>query len=199
MRFSAALFVGVFAAFASAQSTTAGSATGVSTAGTAQSSAQAAITKCLDACAADDVSCRAKCIAVPDPNAAQANATNNCVADCPKGNGTASDNKEYADCVAACIGANYYTSTGTPGQTNAAAGSGAAATGTAATTGTGAATGTKSGSNPDKTAASGSGSGTGTATGSSASATTTKNAGEALRVTTSAFGLMGLVAALIAL
>lgn len=196
MRFSAALFVGVFAAFATAQSTTAGSATGVSTAGTAQSSAQATITKCLDACAADDVNCRAKCIAVPDPNAAQANATNNCVADCPKGNGTASDNLQYADCVAACIGANYYTSTGTPQQTNAAAGSGAAATGTASTTG---ATGTKTGSNPDKTAASGSGTGTGTATGSTASATTTKNAGEALRVTTSAFGLMGLVAALIAL
>lgn len=131
---------------------------------------------------------------VPDPNAAQANATNNCVADCPKGNGTASDNLAYADCVAACIGANYYTSTGTPEQTNAAGGSGAAATGTATTTGTGA-TGTKTGSNPDKTGASG----TGTATGSSASATTTTNAGEALRVTTSAFGLMGLVAALIAL
>ena len=132
---------------------------------------------------------------VPDPNAAQANATNNCVADCPKGNGTASDNLQYADCVAACIGANYYTSTGTPGQTGAAAGSGAAATGTASTTG---ATGTKTGSNADKTGTT-TGSGTGTASGSSASATTTKNAGEALRVTTSAFGLMGLVAALIAL
>lgn len=67
MRFSAALFVGVFAAFASAQSTTSGAATGVATAGNAQSSAQAAITKCLDACAADDVNCRAKCIAVCSP------------------------------------------------------------------------------------------------------------------------------------
>lgn len=127
---------------------------------------------------------------VPNPDAAQANATNNCVADCPKGNGTASANLDYADCVAACIGANYYTSTGTPAQTGAAAASGTAATGTTATTGT---TGTKTGTGTAT------GSGTGTASGSAASATTTKNAGEALRVTTSAFGLMGLIAALIAL
>ncbi|CAK7204729.1 hypothetical protein SEUCBS139899_007489 [Sporothrix eucalyptigena] len=195
MRFSAALFVGVFAAIATAQSSSgSAAATTVSTANTATSSTQAAINKCLDACAADDVSCRAKCIAVPDPNAAQANATNNCVAGCPQGNGTASDNLQYADCVAACIGANYFTSTGTPAQTTgaAAAGSGTAATGT--TTGT--ASGTKTGSATDKT---GTASGTGTATGSSTSATTTKNAGETLRVTTSAFGLLGLVAAVLAL
>ncbi|CAK7232862.1 hypothetical protein SBRCBS47491_008413 [Sporothrix bragantina] len=197
MRFSAALLVGVFAAFTTAASdtTTATTVSTVSTANTATTSAQAAINKCLDACAADDVNCRAKCIAVPDPNAAQANATNNCVAGCNQGNGTAADNLAYADCVAACIGANYFTSTGTPAQTTGAAGNGA--TGTAATT-TGTATGTKTGSNTDKTGTA-SGTNTGTATGSSASATTTKNAGESLRVTTSAFALLGLAAAVLAL
>ena len=64
MRFSAALFVGVFAAFATAQSSDTTAATTVSTANMATSSAQAAINKCLDACDAGDVNCRAKCIAV---------------------------------------------------------------------------------------------------------------------------------------
>ncbi|KAK8042030.1 hypothetical protein PG993_006553 [Apiospora rasikravindrae] len=75
---------------------------------------QSAITACLDACKAGDVDCQSKCIAVPSPNTQQVNATNNCVAACPVGKGTAADNKAYQDCFNDCIGKYYYTSTGTP-------------------------------------------------------------------------------------
>lgn len=64
MRFSVTLLVGAFAAIATAQSSNMTTATGVTSSVMAVSSAQAAIDKCLQACAADDVSCRAKCIAV---------------------------------------------------------------------------------------------------------------------------------------
>ncbi|KAK8140445.1 hypothetical protein PG984_000511 [Apiospora sp. TS-2023a] len=82
---------------------------------------QSAITACLDACKAGDVDCQSKCIAVPSPNTQQVNATNNCVAACPVGKGTASENKNYETCVNDCIGKYYYTSTGTPALTTKAA------------------------------------------------------------------------------
>ncbi|CAK7564391.1 MAG: hypothetical protein SEPTF4163_002280 [Sporothrix epigloea] len=189
MRFSVTLLVGAFAAIATAQSSNMTTATGVTSSVMAVSSAQAAIDKCLQACAADDVSCRAKCIAVPDPSAAQANATNKCVAGCNQGNGTASANLAYADCVAACIGANYFTSTGTPAQATGPAGSSVPATLTTATK-----TGTKTGSSTDKTDTASS-----TGTGSTAAATASKSAGVSLRVTTSVFALLGFVAAVLVL
>lgn len=63
-------------------------------------------------------------MAVPSPNTQQVNATNNCVAACPVGKGSAADNKDYQKCVNDCIGQYYYTTTGTPAQsTKAKAGS----------------------------------------------------------------------------
>ncbi|OAA61166.1 hypothetical protein SPI_05190 [Niveomyces insectorum RCEF 264] len=192
MRFSAAVLVGALAAFVSAQAssgTTAVAPTSTASGNTAQSSLQAQITKCLDACAAGDV---------PNPDTAQVNATNNCVAACPQGNGTATDNLNYANCVSACIGENYFTSTGTPAPTNgagagAAGGSaGAGASGPTGTTKTGSATGA------GKTGTA-TGTGTGTATDSGPSATTTKNAGTSVRVTSSVVGLLGFFAAVLAL
>lgn len=59
MRATTLLLAG-FAALAAAQSTTAPSS--------AQSSDQAAITRCLAACNEGDVDCSAKCISVPNPN-----------------------------------------------------------------------------------------------------------------------------------
>lgn len=59
MRATTLLLAG-FAALAAAQSTTAPSS--------AQSSEQAAITRCLAACNEGDVDCSAKCISVPNPN-----------------------------------------------------------------------------------------------------------------------------------
>ncbi len=119
---------------------------------------------------------------VPNPDAAQVNATNTCVAGCPQGDSSAADSLKYQNCVAACIGANYFTSTGTPAPTGAAA----AADGSSDTAATGV---TKTGTATGKT-----NSASGTAASASAS-----SAGEAVRVGTSALGLLGLAAALFAL
>ncbi|KAI1094796.1 hypothetical protein F5B19DRAFT_415349 [Rostrohypoxylon terebratum] len=96
----------------------------------AQSSAQAAIIDCLNACASGDVNCQAKCIAVPSPDTQNVNKTTDCVAACPQGNGTATDNLNYANCVNECIAQYYYTTSGTPNlaSSTGASGSGASAT-----------------------------------------------------------------------
>ncbi|KAK6958089.1 hypothetical protein Daesc_000882 [Daldinia eschscholtzii] len=90
----------------------------------AQSSAQSAILDCLNACDASDVNCQAKCIAVPSPDNQNVNQTTECVAECPQGNGTASDNQAYADCVNGCIAQYFYTSTGLPAATTGSGSSG---------------------------------------------------------------------------
>lgn len=57
---------------------------------------------------------------MPSPNAAQANATVNCVADCDQGSGTAADIKAYVECRDDCINEHYYANGGTPDATGAA-------------------------------------------------------------------------------
>ena len=59
MRFTAVLFAGVFAAFASAQSTTVSSSPSATT-----DPVQASIIACLNKCDDGDVDCTAHCIAV---------------------------------------------------------------------------------------------------------------------------------------
>ncbi|KAI8957459.1 hypothetical protein F5Y11DRAFT_86263 [Daldinia sp. FL1419] len=93
----------------------------------AQSSAQSAILDCLNACDASDVNCQAKCIAVPSPDSQNVNKTTECVAECPQGKGSASDNEAYADCVNGCIAQYFYTATGTSGP-SATTGSGSSGT-----------------------------------------------------------------------
>ncbi|KAK0731731.1 hypothetical protein B0H67DRAFT_640082 [Lasiosphaeris hirsuta] len=117
---STLFLLGALAALATAQTTT--PATATNTAANAANSEQAAILACLDACTAGDVSCTAKCISVPNPNTSDVDATNKCVAACPKGSGTATDNLNYQNCVDGCIGKYYYTTAGAP-QGTAAAGS----------------------------------------------------------------------------
>ncbi|OTB16050.1 hypothetical protein K445DRAFT_106577 [Daldinia sp. EC12] len=90
----------------------------------AQSSAQSAILDCLNACDASDVNCQAKCIAVPSPDNQNVNQTTECVAECPQGKGSASDNQAYADCVNGCIAQYFYTSTGLPAATTGSGSSG---------------------------------------------------------------------------
>jgi len=182
MRCSAMLF-GVFAALAAASSST---PTSTNAAAAAASSAQAAMMACIDACPAGDVGCTSKCIAVPNPNASQVNATNTCVSNCPKGNGTATDDLNYSNCVASCIGENYFTTTGTPAPTSAGGGSGTTGTGTGTTTtGTGTAAGTATGS--------------ASSTNTAAATSTSKAAADALRVGSSAVGLVGFLAAFLAI
>lgn len=184
MRFTAVLFAGAFAVFASAQSTTVTSSPSTTTDPVA-----ASIVACINKCDEGDVDCTAHCVAVPNPNSSQVNATNECVTNCPQGNGTAADNLNYSNCVQGCIGKYYYSSAGGTPQTTGGSGSGSGASGSASTTATGtgsAATGS----------ASGTGTPSGTATGASASGT---NAAEILRVGTTGVGLLGLLAAFMAL
>ncbi|KAI0197768.1 hypothetical protein F4808DRAFT_289820 [Astrocystis sublimbata] len=119
MRFSI-FAAGLFAAVASAQTSSpveTGSATVTSAATSvsidpAQSSAASELQMCLAACDPKDVNCRAKCVNVPSPDNTNVNATQACVTDCPKGNGTKADNDKYQDCVADCINKFYFTTTG---------------------------------------------------------------------------------------
>lgn len=117
MRVSSIFLAAGLALFANAQ-TTAGNDTPSQTqdsVSAAQSSVQAEVLRCLNACDVSDVNCRARCIAVPSPSDQQANATNNCVTGCPIGKGTEADNNAYTKCVTECIGNNYFTpSAGTP-------------------------------------------------------------------------------------
>lgn len=122
---------------------------------------------------------------VPNPSGSQVNATNQCVANCDQGNGTAAANTEYSNCVQDCINENYFTDTGTPAAT------GASGVGDAESTAT--ATGTATG-----TAASGTASKTGTASSSSASSTST-NAADAIRVGATGLSLLAMLAGAMAL
>jgi len=201
MRFSTIL-LGAFAALVSAQSTS-GTATSDSVATTSSSSAASTsaaepqIEQCIKACALGDVSCTSKCIAVPDPSASQVNQTNNCVAACPKGSGSASDNLNYSNCIDACVGKFYFTSGGTPSPTGASDGGSGSGNGSGSS---GAATQTSgsagaSGSSASKPTTSAGTSGTQTAS----AAATSSGAGEALRVGGTAVGLFGFFAAVFAI
>ncbi|EGO53736.1 hypothetical protein NEUTE1DRAFT_106609 [Neurospora tetrasperma FGSC 2508] len=104
MRFTPLILTGLFALTASAQNATTSASYPVN-------SEQAAITKCIEACDAGDVSCTSKCIAVPNPSDSDVNATNDCVTACPKGSGTDADNAAYQSCVEGCISQHYFTAT----------------------------------------------------------------------------------------
>jgi hypothetical protein len=67
-------------------------------------------TKCLDACAKGDVNCQASCVGDPSPNSSMIADTTDCVAACPKGKGTESDNAAYAKCRDSCISSSFLPS-----------------------------------------------------------------------------------------
>jgi hypothetical protein len=123
MRVTSIVLAAGLALFANAQ-TTAGNTTPSQTldaATAAQSSAQAEVLRCLNACKPEDVDCRAGCIAVPSPSDQQANNTVNCVAACPIGKGTEADNNAFTKCTTDCVNNNYYDpSAGTPQPTGGA-------------------------------------------------------------------------------
>ncbi|KOS16688.1 hypothetical protein ESCO_004881 [Escovopsis weberi] len=164
MRFATILASGLFAVAVSAQSSASPSES--------LSPAQAAELECLNSCKPDDVNCKAHCEKIPSPNASQAVSTNNCVAKCSQGDGSAAATKAYEQCVSACITNNYYTTDfGTPEQTPAPkpADSGK---------------GSDSGSDSDSDSGSGSGSGSNSGSGSgkgdgSSGSGATKTAGSA--------------------
>ncbi|WAO83817.1 Hypothetical protein NCS54_00101700 [Fusarium falciforme] len=196
MRFTSVLVAGAFAAMASAQGTATASL----------SPAQQSQIDCIDACDAGDVKCQSYCITVPSPNEKQVNATNDCVAGCPKGKGSEADTQKYAACLQDCVANNYWkTVDGTPRETAASgssdeekdssskAGSKATATGTEADS-TAAASASASDENASETASESEASGT--ASGTAASSSETGNAAPAL---VGGVSLLGLFAAVLAL
>lgn len=194
MRFSTIL-VGAFAAIVAAQASSSPTTTLASPATTASlDPAQATYIACLKGCRDDDVNCRAKCGNVPFPNEGQANATNICAAACPKGKGTEPEVIEWNKCVANCVEKNFWASSGgTPSPTGASggsgSGSGSGSSGSSSSAGSGATGG--SGGSAARTS--------GTTSGSGTAQTNAPNPANALRVGTSAVGLVGFMAAFLVL
>ncbi|TKA82294.1 hypothetical protein B0A55_01453 [Friedmanniomyces simplex] len=120
-------FLALFLGLAAAQSTDSATVTTSSLSPTAT---------CLAGCAQRDTSCQAACVAVPNPDAAQIAATNQCEAACPQGNGTQAETEAYAACLQGCVSSYYYASTGTiaAGNTATSASGSAASTSAAAVT-----------------------------------------------------------------
>ncbi|KAI1079461.1 hypothetical protein F5B20DRAFT_581240 [Whalleya microplaca] len=199
-----ALESAISSASESAASATSAAASATVSIDPAQSSAAAAIQSCLDACDASDggVNCKAACIAVPSPDTQNVNATTDCVTKCPQGNGTAAENEAYGDCVNACIGQYFFTTSGTPNlATTGAAGASGSATPSVTSVES---TITSGGSTlvttiPSTVAPSGTGS---AKTGSGSASTTSSSAGGADTLFTpigSGVGLFGFLAAFLAL
>lgn len=62
---------------------------------------------CLDKCAPEDVNCRAACGTVPSPSYDQVVATNECSAKCSQGSGSEADAQAYAACLDTCVQSYY--------------------------------------------------------------------------------------------
>jgi hypothetical protein len=93
-----------------------------------------------------DVCCQAKCVGVPCPSQSQVNATTECAAKCPQGNGTAAETDQYAQCQASCISSYFLTNSATAAPTASQTGSNtASSTGTFAFGGSSSATGSATG------------------------------------------------------
>ncbi|KAG8169818.1 hypothetical protein KVR01_000563 [Diaporthe batatas] len=191
MRFTSIIVAGALAMFACAQDTT-GTTSSTATAATTDA-AQASTLACLDACDAGDVNCRAVCLGVPHPDAGQVNATTECAAKCDQGDGSKSDTDAYGACVDDCIANNFYTSGGTPQATAGSGSSGSTASGSSAS-----ATSTSDSSDDSSSSTSGSGS-SGTSSSSSESATASGSAADSIKVGMTGLGLLGFIAAAVAL
>lgn len=95
---------------------------------------------------------------MPSPNDTQVIATNECVAKCPKGDGSPAATETYRVCQDACIAQHFYsTSVGTPNPTGGSgSGSGSGnGGGSGSGTGAGGASATGSGATPSSTGTSG--------------------------------------------
>src|SRR5271167_3716597 len=90
-----------------------------------------------------DICCQANCAKVPCPNPAQVNATTECAAKCPQGNGTASDTAQYASCQSSCISSFFLTASvaSTSSSGSAATNGAGSTTGSVETTATGGSSG----------------------------------------------------------
>ncbi|OCT45671.1 hypothetical protein CLCR_01707 [Cladophialophora carrionii] len=192
MRFFTALATFGLLAFATAQNATTTETSLSSAASTSAASSTASLSPqviCLQSCGSADVCCQAKCVGVPCPSQSQANATTDCAAQCPQGNGTASETEEYANCQASCISSYFLTSSATAAPTGTQTSGSASATATFGggdSTTDGSATATEGGST----------------TGASTTATATGDSGngaDSLHVGSVGLGFLALVVAGMAL
>jgi hypothetical protein len=134
-----------------------------------------------------DICCRASCAKVPCPNTSQVNATTECAAQCPQGNGTAGDTAQYASCQSSCI-SSYFLTVGAASTSSS---------GSAATNSAGSTTGSvESASATGGSGASSGASSTASATGSSSSS---KGAADHLQLGVTSAGILGLIAMAFAL
>ncbi|XRM39824.1 hypothetical protein ABZX51_003160 [Aspergillus tubingensis] len=124
MKFNSAIALSSLLALAVAQDSS--STTSAATT-TASLSPQAS---CATKCSASDICCIASCYSVPCPDNAQANDTTSCVAACPQGSGSPSDQKSYASCQSSCYSSYFLpaTATGASGSSATTAGSNDAST-----------------------------------------------------------------------
>jgi hypothetical protein len=153
--------------------------------------AQSSQAACLDACPADEPSCRAKCIVINPGDYAQQNSTIDCISSCEKGNGTATDNLNYENCQKACVAEATVTptpirdtATAVTRNTATATRSGSTATGTGSSDdseGSGSSSDSEGSGSDDKTS-SASGGDSSSQTGSSASSTSSGSAADNVRV-----------------
>ncbi|KAJ9625873.1 hypothetical protein H2203_004637 [Taxawa tesnikishii (nom. ined.)] len=166
--------------------------------GTSTSTSLSPTQTCLNACNAGDVNCQAACLGNPNPNAAQINATTNCAAQCPQGNGSASDTQQYADCQQNCISSYFLTSTSLAGAAATLGASTASTTGSAAVTtgsasGTASNTGAAASASSRATSAASSGASAASSAAASASASASASANAAINhLPSQVMGLLGL-------
>lgn len=209
MRFTSFLVAGVLALTASAQSVTesatttdASGSTTTTSSVVATDSAQAAALECLNKCEAGDVDCQAHCITVPSPDASAVNATTECSANCVQGDGSEAETAAYASCLQDCVEKYYFSGTaGTPTATGAADSNSDSSSATASVTSIVSTITSGSSTMTTTFASTKSASGTGTAADSSSTGTSSSgNAGDIIsRPASSYIGLLGALAAVLAL
>ncbi|KAI5798890.1 hypothetical protein EDC01DRAFT_649628 [Geopyxis carbonaria] len=208
MKFSTVIFAAGFAAVAVAQSKVSSSIP----IPTETSSYTPAQVKCLDGCGSN-LSCQAECFGNPAPTEEMVKATTECVAACPKGDGTVAQNERYSVCQSSCITKQYFASTLGAASGNAAAATAAAGASSKAAsiaskaTATGSAsdssaTGSSSSDSSSDSSASGTGSSdsaSASGTGAAASASASAGAASGLQVAGVSTGAFAIMAALFAL
>lgn len=194
MKFSTIIISLGFAALAAAQANNSTRSVSVATP-TQTSSYTTQIAACLGKCKESDVTCRAQCLGSAAPNEGAANATNECVGKCPKGDGSQSGTDQYAQCLNNCINKIFLSTSVAPaatGNSGSGSGSGSPSGAASATSGGGSAStrggsaNPTSGSNPSSTS---SGSGSSSA----------PNAGSSVKVGGSFLALFGIAAGILAL
>jgi len=173
MKFSTVIISLGFAALAAAQ---AANSTHAVTTPPVPTQTDSPITKCLKKCnpsdAANYATCQAQCIGSAAPNDGAANATNQCVAECPKGNGSQAGTDQYTQCRNDCISKIFLSTSVAPATT------GSSGSGSGLASGSGAGSTTSNRGNAANPTSSGKPSSSGTSTGSGSA----PNAGSSVQV-----------------